>query len=50
MAITYRDEIGTLVVYVNREYGISFCDGFVYFSDNDDHDYKIPVSEVISIM
>ena len=49
MTITYRDEIGTLVIYVNRDYGISFCDGYAYFTDNAERDYKVPVSEIIMI-
>jgi len=47
MIIVYRDEIGEAAVYVN-EYGISFCEGYAYFSSNT-RDYKVKIEHIQSI-
>jgi hypothetical protein len=47
MFITYGDELGQVVVEVDAD-GVSFVDGFAYFSDGSDN-YKIETARVVSI-
>ena len=49
MTVTYSADIG-LVAVILDESGIT-CDGkFAYFTDEADRDYKVPVSEIVSIL
>lgn len=48
MIIRFRDELGQVVVCIDN-YGIQFCDGIAYFSDNSEREYKIPVADILSI-
>ena len=47
MLMTYRDAIGYVSVIVD-EHGISFLDGYAYFSDNK-KEYKVPVGNIVSV-
>ena len=49
MKISYRDELGIIVVNVDNTNGIMFLDGHAYFTDTDGRDYKIPVSALVMI-
>lgn len=49
MYITYRDEVGGVTVEVHPEYGISFLEGKVFFTDTNGKDYKISVDAVVEI-
>ena len=49
MTVTYSTNIGLVAVTLD-ESGIT-CDGkFAYFTDEADRDYKVPVSEIVSIL
>lgn len=49
MKVTYSDGLGMVEVEVD-EYGI-ICDGaFFIFTDTSERDYKIPVTDVYSIV
>lgn len=52
MTITFRDEGGYVAAQVNND-GVSFCDGFAYFTvenERGDEDYKISVENVSQIV
>ena len=49
MTITYRDNIGYISVEVNTEYGINFDGTSAYFTDTENSDYKISVSDIVEI-
>ncbi len=51
MLINFRDHIGYIQVAVN-EYGISFDaeKGTAIFEDGNGNEYRIPVSDICSIM
>ena len=48
MYITYRDNLGLAIVEVN-EYGIAIHEGFAYFTDTEGQDFKLQLSQVITI-
>lgn len=48
MIITYRDELGIVEIRVN-EFGISFADGYAYFSDEQNNDCRIDINDIIGI-
>lgn len=48
MQIKFRDSIGTSVVEVSAN-GVSFLDGFAYFDDVDEQEYKVPMENVEEI-
>lgn len=47
MKITYRDDIGYIITPVDG--AVTFCDGFVYFTDGNGDNWKIPVENVACI-
>lgn len=49
MNITFRDEVGYITVEIDRQYGVSFCDGLAYFTDTDGNDYEIPTAHLMAI-
>ena len=49
MTIYYRDEIGEIAVEINSEYGVNFCDGYAYFNDIENVDYRIKTDHIIEI-
>ena len=48
MTIIYRDEIGAVMRTVDKN-GVSFCDGFAYFTDTDGNDYCVSMYEILAI-
>ena len=48
MTIIFRDEFGYLTIRVNDD-GISFCDGYAYFTGTDCQDYQVPVQHLVNI-
>ena len=48
MSICYRDELGVVSVALDRS-GVSFCNGYAYFTDDSGRDYKIPVNNLITV-
>jgi hypothetical protein len=46
--ITYRDNVGEVVQEINAD-GVSFSDGFAYFTDIYGNDHKHPARDIISI-
>ena len=49
MIVTYRDELGLISIQMNDTYGLQFSEDVVYFTDKDDRDYEIPLSQMISV-
>lgn len=49
MNITFRDNGGYVTVEIDRQYGVSFCDGLAYFTDADGNDYEIPMAHLMAI-
>lgn len=50
MQVTYRDNLGYITVTLDAYGdGVSFFDGFAWFSDGE-RDYKIPVANLESII
>lgn len=49
MKLSYRDNLGIIVVSIDRTNGIAFLGGYAYFTDTDGRDYKIPVDSLIMI-
>lgn len=49
LLISYRDELGGIISTVDERYGISFCDGKVYFTSGDGVDHEIDVEMLHSI-
>ena len=49
MSITYSDKLGLVTIEIDTEYGIDFNDGLAYFTYTNGVDYKIPVTNIITI-
>lgn len=49
LTIVYRDLIGPIASMVDERYGISFCDGEVYFTDALSGDKKISADSLLEI-
>ena len=49
MKLSYRDNLGLVVVEVDRTKGIAFLGSNAYFTDTAGRDYKIPVDSLIMI-
>ena len=48
MKIVMRDNLGVVVYEVDEEYGIDFCDGYVYWTDSEyGADHKTPVEHLL---
>lgn len=48
MTVVWRDMLGYLQIEVD-EYGIQFLDGYAHFSDDDGHEYQVPVEDMVAI-
>ena len=46
MKLSYRDDLGIVVVDVNPDNGIMFLGDTAYFTDTNGRDYKVPVSSL----
>lgn len=49
LLISYRDELGGIISTVDERYGISFCDGKVYFTSGNGVDHEIDIEMLHSI-
>ena len=49
MKLSYRDDLGIVVIEIDTNHGIMFCGDHAYFTDTAGRDYKIPVSSLILI-
>lgn len=47
--IIYRDEIGYVVDELDTSVSIMFFDGFVYFTNSDEKDFKIRIDQLSEI-
>ena len=45
MLIMFSDSLGVVTVEVDSE-GVNFCDGFAYFSDENEKEYKIKIENI----
>lgn len=48
MTIVWKDDFGTMQIQVD-EYGIQFLHGYAEFSDDDGHEYSVPIGDIVAI-
>ena len=49
MVIAYRDDLGITEIRLDKYAAVTFGVGVVYFTDDHDRDYKIPVEDIVGI-
>lgn len=49
MTIFYADKLGLISIETN-ENGVQFCDGYAYFNDPENIDYRIPIEQIKEII
>lgn len=45
MLIMFSDTLGAVTVEVDSM-GVNFCDGFAYFSDENEKEYKVKIEDI----
>ena len=50
MTIYYIDDLGEVALEINGEYGVGFSNGYAYFNDTENVDYRIEANRIIEIL
>lgn len=48
MTVVFKDLMGCLQIKAD-DFGVYFRDGYAEFSDDDGHEYQVPVEDLIAI-
>lgn len=49
MIVVYQDDLGIACVEIDTRYGVTFDGRNAYFTDTDNSDYTVPVSQLVKI-